>query len=134
MRKWNIGWGAVSHCNMNCQFCYSKHRRKYSNDLVFDDWIKFIDENHSKINTINYGTGENTLEDNWFKLVSYIRENYPGIRQALTTNGYLSEAVKNPKNMQIFIDAVDEVDVSLDFCDEKNIMSFEGNQKHMSGR
>lgn len=126
MKKWNIGWGTVSHCNMNCQFCYSKHRRKDSNDLGYDDWIKFIDENHSNINTINYGTGENTLDDNWFKLVFYIRKNYPEIRQALTTNGHLSEAVKNERNMQIFIDGIDEVDVSLDFCDEQKHNEFRG--------
>ena len=82
MKKWNIGWGTVSNCNMNCQFCYSKHRRKNSRDLGFSDWIRFIDENHEKINSINYGTGENTLKEDWFDLVAYIRKNYPQIRQA----------------------------------------------------
>ena len=101
MKKWNIGWGTVSHCNMNCQFCYSKHKRKDSKDLKYNDWIKFIDENHSKINSINYGTGENTLDETWFDLVAYIRRNYPQIRQALTTNGHLSEAVKKEKCMQL---------------------------------
>ena len=119
MKKWNIGWGTISHCNMNCQFCYSKYRRKNSKDLSYSDWIKFIDENHLKINSINYGTGENTLDKNWFKLVSYIRCNYPEIRQALTTNGHLSEAVKDPECMEAFVNGIDEVDVSLDFCNEE---------------
>lgn len=126
MKKWNIGWGTVSHCNMNCQFCYSKNRRKNSKDLEYKDWIKFIDENHSRINSINYGTGENTLDDNWFKLVSYIRKNYPNIRQALTTNGYLSEAIKKDTCLQAFIDGIDEVDISLDFCNKNEHTKFRG--------
>lgn len=129
MKKWNIGWGTVSHCNMKCQFCYSKHRRKESNDLGYEDWIKFIDENHSRINSINYGTGENTLDEKWFDLVLYIRKNYPDIRQALTTNGHLAEAVKNPLCMHAFIEGIDEVDVSLDFFEEKKHIEFRGQPK-----
>ena len=33
MNKWNIGWGAVSECNMKCQFCYSQKVRKDSTDF-----------------------------------------------------------------------------------------------------
>lgn len=129
MKKWNIGWGAVSHCNMNCQFCYSKYRRKNSEDLEYIDWINFIDENYSRINTINYGTGENTLDKDWFRLVSYIRKNYPNIRQALTTNGHLAEAVKDPECMQAFIAGIDEVDISLDFYEKHKHNEFRGQPK-----
>ena len=128
-RKWNIGWGTVSHCNMNCQFCYSKYRRKDSHDLGYSEWVRFIDENHEKINSINYGTGENTLDESWFDLVAYIRKNYPDIRQALTTNGHLSEAVKKEKCMQAFVDGIDEVDVSLDYCDSDKHAVFRGQPK-----
>ena len=128
-RKWNIGWGTVSHCNMNCQFCYSKYRRKDSHDLGYSEWARFIDENHEKINSINYGTGENTLDESWFDLVAYIRKNYPDIRQALTTNGHLSEAVKKEKCMQAFVDGIDEVDVSLDYCDSDKHAVFRGQPK-----
>lgn len=126
MRKWNVGWGVVSRCNMNCQFCYSKHRRHNSNDLNFNDWKKFVDENHKKIKSINYGTGENTLDKDWFKLILHIRRNYPEIRQALTTNGHLSESVKDSACMDAFVEAIDEVDVSLDFCDEAKHNAFRG--------
>ena len=117
MKKWNIGWGTISSCNMKCQFCYSEHKRKQSNDLSYEEWIKFIDENHGFIGSINYGTGENTISDDWFRLVEYIHKKYPEIRQALTTNGYLSEAVKRGDNLKIFYEAIDEIDVSLDFAD-----------------
>lgn len=129
MKKWNIGWGTVSSCNMNCQFCYSKHRRKESKDLGYNDWVKFIDENHYRINTINYGTGENTLDKEWFRLVAYIRKNYPEIRQALTTNGHLSEAVKDPECMTAFVDGIDEIDVSLDFYEKDKHIEFRGQPK-----
>lgn len=115
--KWNIGWGTISKCNMNCEFCYSKTHRQKTADLGYADWVQFIDENHAYIRSINYGTGENTLSNDWFLLVSYIRDHYPAIRQAVTTNGYLSVAVSDQNNMRSFIKAIDEVDVSLDFAD-----------------
>jgi len=117
MKKWNIGWGTISQCNMKCQFCYSEQNRKKCANLAFSDWVAFVDENSEKIGTINYGTGENTLSDDWFRLVEYIHENYPHIRQALTTNGYLSEAVKKKYHLDVFQNAIDEIDVSLDFFD-----------------
>ena len=129
MRKWNIGWGTISACNMNCQFCYSKNKRKDSHDLEYEDWVRFIEENHNHINTINYGTGENALSFNWFKLVDYIRKNYPDIRQALTTNGYLSEATLNKYCLDVFINAIDEIDVSLDYFDSKKHIEFRGQPK-----
>lgn len=129
MKKWNIGWGTVSRCNMNCQFCYSKYRREKSKDLSYEDWIKFIDDNHDKINSINYGTGENTLDPKWFALVYYIRQKYPEIRQALTTNGHLSVAANDKYCKEAFVEGIDEVDVSLDFCNENKHTEFRGQPK-----
>lgn len=117
----------MSSCNMNCAFCYSKTKRKQSADLILEDWIRFIDENEQLINSINFGTGENTLSRDWFALIKHIRENYPTIRMSLTTNGHLSEAVsKSSELFQIFTDAIDEVDVSLDFPDEQAHNRFRG--------
>lgn len=129
-KKWNIGWGPVSACNMNCAFCYSKTKRKVSKDLGIKEWIRFIDENYQNINSINYGTGENTLDSNWFELIAYIRSKYPNIRMSLTTNGYLSEAItKNSFFYRAFIDCIDEVDVSLDFAYEDSHNKFRGQPK-----
>ncbi len=101
---------------MNCQFCYSRSKRQESRTLGLRDWIDFVDNNGVHINTINYGTGENTLSNEWFYLVKYIRQKLPEIRQSLTTNGHLSEALSNNTFLHSFIDGIDEVDVSLDFC------------------
>lgn len=129
MKKWNIGWGTISRCNMNCKFCYSKEKRKNSKDLTYEHWIRFVDENYEMIHTINYGTGENALDYDWFRLVDYIRNNYPQIRQALTTNGYLSEAVKDEYCKKVFIKAIDEVDISLDFSVPEEHNSFRKQDK-----
>lgn len=127
MKKWNIGWGTVSKCNMNCRFCYSKFRRETSEDLELNDWISFVDENHEFINTINYGTGENTLSEDWFSLINYVREKYPEIRQALTTNGYVSKACSlDERKKQIVVKSIDEMDISLDFCDPEKHNAFRG--------
>lgn len=129
MRTWNVGWGVISQCDMKCQFCYSKKRRTTGENLKLNDWITFIDANHHKIKSINYGTGENTLDKDWFKLVQHIRSNYPEIRQALTTNGHLAEAVKDDFCKEAFLMGIDEVDVSLDFPNKEKHNELRGQVK-----
>lgn len=128
-KKWNIGWGLVSDCNMDCQFCYSRAKRNPKNDLVLEDWLNFIDTNHNYIGAINYGTGENTVSDDWYYLINYIRMNHPEIRQALTTNGYVSEVIKHDSNkLEIVNKSIDEIDVSLDFSDKEKHNEFRGQE------
>lgn len=130
MRKWQVGWGPVVLCNMNCSFCYSKNSRDSINSLGYDEWVNFIDGNHEKIDAINYGTGENTMSDDWFKLIKYIRDNYPNISQALTTNGYLSERIMENSNYgRIIQKSIEEIDISLDFCNPQKHNDLRG-QKH----
>ena len=132
MTKYNVGWGITNLCNMNCAFCYSKKVRRSEKNkcLGYFDWKKFIDENYMYIDSINYGTGENTLSDDFFKFVSYVRTNYPSITQSLTTNGYLSERIsKDDKIYEIYKKSIDEVDVSLDFADKENHCLFRGQKK-----
>lgn len=127
MKKYNVGWGITNACNMNCKFCYSKDRRKVLNSTNFNDWKKFVDENYNYIDSINYGTGENVISDDFFKFLKYVRDNYPAITQSLTTNGYISERVKNNKELyDIYLNCIDEIDVSLDFADESKHNYFRG--------
>ena len=127
-KKWDIGWGYVSDCNMNCEFCYSKDARQHAAPVDLKVAQKFVDQNAEIINSINYGTGENSLSDEWFQLIGYIRDNYPQIRQSLTTNGTITKVVSNNSiKYDIFCKAIDEVDVSLDFYDEQRHNEFRGN-------
>lgn len=127
MRKYNIGWGLTNLCNMNCQFCYSKKVRHEIKECKIEDWKKFVDDNHENIDSINYGTGENTLMDDFFYFVEYIRDKYPDIKQSLTTNGYISERVTQSKEFyNIFANCIDELDVSIDYNDEAKHSHFRG--------
>lgn len=126
-KKINIGWGLTNVCNMNCEFCYSKNARKESISIGIDEWKKFVDENHEKIDSINYGTGENSLIDDFFYFIEYVRENYPDIKQSVTTNGHIYKKVSsNEKFMEIYRRCIDEVDVSLDFCNKDRHNKFRG--------
>lgn len=130
MKKWVVGWGVVSSCNMRCKFCYSRNKRIKENDINPEYWYKFIEQNANLIESINYGTGENSLSGDWFKLIKFIRTKYPHITQSVTTNGYISEVVEsNEEYKQIFLDSIDEVDVSLDFADEAKHNDFRGQNK-----
>jgi radical SAM protein with 4Fe4S-binding SPASM domain len=128
--KWNIGWGTIADCNMKCEFCYSYSTRKDVKQLGLDDWLLFVDNNYKSINSINYGTGENSLSKEWFSLVKYIGENYNFIKQALTTNGYLYESLmSNEEYKDIVCKYISEIDISLDFCNRERHNQFRGNNK-----
>ena len=99
---------------------YSREKRHQSPELSHDTWKKFIDNNAPFIDSINYGTGENALSDEWFELVEYIGEGYDWIKQAVTTNGTLTKrCVESDRFYDITRRYIAEIDVSIDFCDEK---------------
>jgi len=110
---------------MNCPFCYSKEAREDSEDISFEHAVRFIDENHSYIDSINYGTGENTLSENWRNVVKYVAENFPDIKQALTTNGYLSEIILSEEDKYL-LKYLDEVDVSFDMANKNEFNKLRG--------
>ena len=130
MKKWVIGWGVVSSCNMNCKFCYSRSKRNEQKDIDPKYWYSFIDKNADLIESINYGTGENSISNDWWNLIDYIRTNHSNIVQSVTTNGYISEVVKrDERKKDIFLRSIDEVDVSLDYAKEDEHNSFRGQKK-----
>ena len=116
LSKWKVGWGITNLCNMNCSFCYSKIARTDEKDMPSAILKSFIDRNHPYIDSINYGTGENTLSKTWLEVLDYVHETYE-IGQALTTNGSLTPLVENSGNGGKILAALHEVDISLDFAD-----------------
>lgn len=123
-----LGVGVTNICNMNCDFCYSKKNRKYSFRQPLHLWKDFFLKNGLYLKSINYGTGENALEDEWFELIEFIADKFPHIVQAVTTNGSLAHILKKDKNKEeIFLKAIEEVDVSLDYVDENRHNLIRGN-------
>ena len=52
--------------------------------------LNFWDNNYEYVNTIIYGTGENTIFNEWYTLVDHIGKNY-GIPQSLISSGYFDK-------------------------------------------
>lgn len=128
MNKYSVGLGVTSLCNMNCSFCYSKDQRDHS-DATINEWKEFFDNNNEFINNINFGTGENTLLEEWFDLVDYINKRYPNIEQALTTNGTLFPKIKNsPNKKEIITRSISEIDISIDYGEEDVHNNFRGSE------
>lgn len=119
-RKYALGIGFTAACNMNCSFCYSRDKRHIAPELSLNVWKDFISKNSEYIDNINYGTGENALSDEWFEFVEYIGTNYTWIKQAVTTNGTLTTRCKTSERCyEIVKKYIAEIDVSIDFCDDK---------------
>lgn len=126
----SIGLGFTSNCNMNCPFCYSRNTRLKNDDCSVSEWIGFIDRNSKYIKDINYGTGENTTSETWYNFITYVRKNHPHIKQALTTNGVMSNIIENNVDKRIIIqECIDEIDVSLDFGKPEIHNYYRGNEK-----
>ncbi len=128
-RKWKIGWGVTSLCNMSCPFCYSEGVRDSSREVSVDVAKNFLDINHEWIDSINFGTSENTLSNTFFDLLFYTYTNYNDIPQSITTNGYLAKASIKNKNTEKVLEALSEVDISLDFHNPDLHNEFRGNSK-----
>jgi radical SAM protein with 4Fe4S-binding SPASM domain len=114
---------------MSCAFCYSVIARNGIEELDFPVMREFVDANHRYIDSINYGTGENSLSAHWFELVKYVRAHYPKIHQALTTNGYLAPSLHNRQDADAVLAALDEVDLSLDYADPGRHSTIRGHPK-----
>lgn len=115
--KWKIGWGLSNRCNMACKFCYSrKVRREQKNfDNIIQTGVRFVERNKDRIDSINFGTGEPTVEPAFFRFCDQLNKVAPGVTLGVTTNGNLSKAVRDPYNLDVFIRCIEDVDVSLDY-------------------
>jgi len=126
-KKYAVGLGITSTCNMGCNFCYSANRRMECADIPIKVWMDFFKRNKDWIKNINFGTGENTLVDEWFSLVEFIHKLDSHLGQALTTNGSLISVISNDKSKQKIVQkCISDIDVSLDYASEKKHNNFRG--------
>lgn len=131
--RWKVGWGFTAKCNMGCPFCYSRDTRRKgapSPEQNLAICTAFIEQNAEAIESINWGTGENALDDKWWLLIQRIRDRHPCILQAVTTNGFLGhECHTSPARRDLFIRCIDDVDVSLDFADAERHNTLRAHQR-----
>jgi radical SAM protein with 4Fe4S-binding SPASM domain len=100
---------------MGCKICYSKTAREERKQLPLEIAESFVSKNKDAIENVNFGTGENTLLPEWYDLVEWC--GYLGIKQGVTTNGYLAEFCRNNRSAHDTITKwINDVDVSIDFA------------------
>ena len=128
-RKYSVGLGITSACNMSCDFCYSAKRRKECIDIPISCWQDFFRKNNKYISDINFGTGENTLVDEWFNLIEFINDLDSNIGLAITTNGSLFSAISYDQRKHMILQkCITDVDVSLDYAIEEKHNRFRGHE------
>lgn len=128
--KWTIGWGVTSRCDLSCPFCYSIGAR--SSESIRETSLReasaFLRNNNRNINSINFGTGESFLMGQFPELVKLCRSNVPEIQISVTTNGAIANHVDSDELMTIFAENIDELDVSIDFPEQKLHDQFRGKE------
>lgn len=118
--KKSIGWG-FGDCNMNCKHCYNASCPQ-APEYEFEKLKEIADRICPEISDLNYGTGEFIFNPHVLALAKYIKETYPLVKQALTTNGSSFILMGSEKAKEIFHD----IDVSIDFPDEESHNRFRG--------
>jgi len=116
----SIGWG-FGGCNMHCEPCYNASVLQ-TKTCARKTLEAVADKICPRIRDINYGTGEFSFNENAPALAYYIKEKYPQVRQALTSNG-TTVILTTPEDLpKLFHD----IDISLDFPNPEEHNRFRG--------
>ncbi len=83
--------------------------------MTCDDVVSLIDG--KKVNSINYGTGENILNPDFMNIVNFCNDK--GIKQSLTSNGYSIITLPDEDLVKF-----NDIDISLEYTDEKKQNEF----------
>jgi len=126
----SFGVGLTNACNMACPFCYSLEERQRRTVAEKSIWLDFFNEFGPRMKSVNFGTGENTLDPFFFNLCAHLKVTLPSLDIALTTNGTLSTKIAESSYCRdIAHRCLTDVDVSLDFHDATRHNRFRGNEK-----
>lgn len=115
MGIWSIGIGTTNRCNLKCAHCYS--REKAYSDLNYDQVKHII--NNLDVESINFGTGENILNNDYLRILDLIKER--NIKMGLTSNGYT--VMKLPDS---YLKYFNDIDISLEFPSSEKQSLFRG--------
>jgi radical SAM protein with 4Fe4S-binding SPASM domain len=111
----SLGIGLTSNCNLDCAHCYRDQNRVYN--LTLADIQKVC--NSLEIDSIGFGTGENGLNPQYFKILDYLHGR--NIKMTLASNGYTLSITPDEK-LKYFKD----IEFSVDFPDQDRQDRFRG--------
>ncbi|MEW6571321.1 MAG: radical SAM protein [Nitrospirota bacterium] len=111
----SLGIGLTNNCNLHCAHCYRDQDRIYN--LTLEDIQKIC--NSLEIDSIGFGTGENGLNPDYFKILEYLRSRQ--IKLTLASNGYTLSMT--PDEMLRYFQ---DIEFSLDFPDKDRHDRFRG--------
>jgi len=114
---------------MNCVFCYSDaYKVNPAEDRDISRHLAFARRNAARIRSINWGTTENAILDDWFTLVQEVHRIAPHVIQGVTTNGFLGHRCRRePALHETVSNCISDIDVSLDFGDRARHNALRGN-------
>ena len=101
----DVGIGVTNACNLNCSHCYSRDTQGVSY-LSFNDIVRIVE--NVDIDSINFGTGESILHDDFIKIIEYLAKKQ--IKFSLTSNGYTVKLLPDE-----LLKEFNDIDISYDF-------------------
>jgi radical SAM protein with 4Fe4S-binding SPASM domain len=111
----SLGIGLTSDCNLHCAHCYRDQNQIHNLTLL--DVQKICSS--LEIGTLGFGTGENGLNPEYFRILDYLHGR--NIRMTLASNGYTLSITPDEK-LEYFRD----VEFSVDFPDQVRQDRFRG--------
>lgn len=120
-KSWNVGWGFTRVCNLHCKHCYNASGKSDGTEISLSEAKEIVNILVSNnVQTINYGTGECGLVPEFWELAEYAWSK--GLVQGITTNG----SSVNKKTIPLVKKCFNDVDVSIDFPNERDHNIFRG--------
>lgn len=111
----SLGIGLTNDCNLQCAHCY-RDQSKISNLTLAD--IQMVCQS-LEIGSIGFGTGENGLNPEYFKILDHLRTR--NIKMTLASNGH-TLTITPDEQLKYFSD----VEFSVDFPDQTRQDQFRG--------
>ena len=111
----SLGVGLTSDCNLHCAHCYRD--QDHIHNLTLSDIKKACES--LEISSIGFGTGENGLNPEYFKILDYLHNRR--VKLTLASNGY-TLSITPDEMLKYFGD----VEFSVDFPDQARQDRFRG--------
>lgn len=103
----------TTHCNFDCDYCYTKN---YDSQMMsFDVFKRIVDEWRDSPHTVDFslsGEGESLLHPQFWEFVDYIRQTTTHKVSVITNGSTLTDS-----NISLMCQKLDHVRVSLDTMD-----------------